>query len=25
LNLQAGRNGYAKAYQVRRLLEVSGA
>jgi predicted RNA binding protein YcfA (HicA-like mRNA interferase family) len=25
LNLQAGRDGYAKAYQVRRMLEVSRA
>jgi len=25
LNLQAGRHGYAKAYQVRRMLEVSRA
>jgi len=25
LNLQTGRDGYAKAYQVRRLLEVSRA
>ena len=25
LNLQAGRQGYAKAYQVRRMLEVSRA